>query len=212
VFVTLPRVDLVTLGPMGAFLYGPVHGFMLWNVLLAAVPLVLAVGLFAFPVRTGVAWCVGFAIWVLFLPNAPYLLTDVVHMFHDIQRSPSDTWSYIVTATYGALFAFGLSSYAASLQLFRRFLPRVVGDRMVLPLVLVVHALCVTAMYAGRVVRLNSWDVFTAPGEVVSAFLRVPRPVTVVELTAMFVVVGAGVFATLAVMQKARARVTAHFR
>lgn len=196
---------------MGGFLYGPVHGFMLWNLFLAAVPLVLAVALFALPLRPGVVWCAGFATWVLFLPNAPYLLTDVVHMFHDIQQSPSDTWSYVVTATYGALFAFGLMSYAASLQLFRRFLNRFVSARLVLPILLVVHTLCVVAMYAGRVVRVNSWDVVTAPGEIVTTFLRVPQPQTVVELAVMFFVVGAGVFVTIAVAQKARARVIAQF-
>jgi len=192
---------------MGGFLYGPVHGFMLWNLFLAAVPLVLGVVLFALPVRTRVVWCAGFAMWVLFLPNAPYLLTDVVHMFHDIQASPSDEWSYVVTATYGVLFACGLASYAVSLQLFRRFLHRVVGARLVLPIILVVHGLCVVAMYAGRVVRQNSWDVLTAPHEVFAAFARVPQPRTVAVLVTMFVVVGAGVFATIAVAQKARARV-----
>jgi uncharacterized membrane protein len=185
---------------------------MLWNLFLAAVPLVLAVALFAFPLRTGVIWCAGFAMWMLFLPNAPYLLTDVVHLFHDLRHSPSDTWSYLVTATYAALFAFGLASYAASLQLFRRFLHRTVRESLVLPVILLVHALCVVAMYAGRVVRLNSWDVFTAPGEVATAFLRVPRPLTVVELGVMFLVVGAGAFTTIAIAQKARARVAAHLR
>ncbi|MDQ1384469.1 MAG: hypothetical protein QOG65_1848 [Actinomycetota bacterium] len=69
---------------MGAFLYGPVHGFMLWNLFLAAVPAVLALALFPTSARRGVAWWLGFGAWVLFLPNAPYLLTDVVHMVHDI--------------------------------------------------------------------------------------------------------------------------------
>jgi uncharacterized membrane protein len=185
---------------------------MLWNVFLALIPLVLAVALFASPLRTGVIWCIGFAIWMLFLPNAPYLRTDIVHMFHDIQRSRSDTWSYLVIATYGSLFAFGLGSYAASLQLFRRFLHRDGRERLVLPVILLVHALCVVAMYAGRVVRLNSWDVLTAPGDVAAAFLRVPRPRTVVELVVMFLVVGAGVFATIAGAQKALARVTSYLR
>jgi uncharacterized membrane protein len=185
---------------------------MLWNGFLALVPLVLAVALFAFPLRTGVIWCAGFATWVLFLPNAPYLLTDVVHMFHDIKRSPSDTWSLVVTATYAVLFAFGLASYAASLHLFRRFLHRRVAPRLVLPVILFVHALCIAALYAGRVVRLNSWDVVTAPREVVVAYLRVPQPLTVVLLAGWFVVIGAGVFATIAVAQQARARVTAYFR
>jgi uncharacterized membrane protein len=130
-----------------AFLYGPVHGFMLWNVFLAVVPALLALVLFTAPVRRGVAWWTAFGAWVLFLPNAPYLLTDVVHMVHDIKSAPSDTWAYLVLATYGALFACGLASYALSLRLFRRFLRRTVRARLVAPTILIVHALCVLAMY-----------------------------------------------------------------
>jgi uncharacterized membrane protein len=170
---------------VGAFLYGPVHGFMLWNLFLAAVPAVLALVLFPRAsfrgsAGRGVAWWLGLIVWVLFLPNAPYLLTDVVHMVHDIKGAPSDAWAYLVIVTYGALFAFGLVSYALSLQLFRRFLHRTVRARLVAPAILLEHALCVLAMYLGRFIRLNSWDVLVAPGAVARSVLHVPRPTTVV--------------------------------
>jgi uncharacterized membrane protein len=196
---------------VGAFLYGPVRGFMLWNLFLAAVPAVLALALFRrstvpTSARRGVAWWLGFGAWVLFLPNAPYLLTDVVHMVHDIKHASSDTWAYVVIVTYGALFAFGLVSYALSLQLLRRFLHRTVRSRFVAPAMVLVHALCVLAMYLGRFIRLNSWDVVVAPGRVVSSVLHVPRPTTVVVLALMFVVVGTGVFVTLAIADKVLVR------
>ncbi|MDQ1459319.1 MAG: hypothetical protein QOI08_803 [Actinomycetota bacterium] len=191
---------------MGAFLYGPVHGFMLWNIFLAAVPAVLALALFPTSVRRGVAWWLGFGAWVLFLPNAPYLLTDVVHMVHDIKLASSDSWAYVVIVTYGTLFAFGLASYALSLQLFRRFLHRTVRSRFVAPAIVLVHALCVLAMYLGRFIRLNSWDVLVAPGTVLSSVLHVPRPTTVVVLAVMFVVVGVGVLVTLAIADNVFAR------
>jgi uncharacterized membrane protein len=179
---------------------------MLWNLFLAAIPAALAIALFTVPTRRGVAWWLAFGTWVLFLPNAPYLLTDVVHMIHDIQRAHSDSWAYLVIATYGVLFALGLGSYAFSLQLFRWFLRRNGGARLVAPAILLVHALCVVAMYLGRRIRLNSWDVVTAPQQVAGSLLRVPAPTTVALLVVMFVVVGVGVFVTVAVGDKVVAR------
>jgi uncharacterized membrane protein len=83
---------------VGAFIYGPVHGFMIWNLFLAAVPAAL---------------------------------TDVVHMVGAMRYSSSDRHSYLVIATYAALFAGGMASYAFSMQLFHRYLHRAVADRVV---------------------------------------------------------------------------------
>jgi uncharacterized membrane protein len=195
-----------TLAGVGAFLYGPVHGFMLWNLFLAAVPAALALALFTIPRPRRTLWWLGLAAWVLFLPNAPYVLTDVVHMVHDIQRAHSDARAYLVIATYGVLFASGLASYAFSLQLFRRFLHQTAPAGVTAPAILLVHALCTVAMYLGRVIRLNSWDVVTAPQAVAASVLRVPRPTTVAVLAVTFVVVGVGVFVTVAVGDKVVAR------
>jgi uncharacterized membrane protein len=123
-----------------------------------------------------------------------------------LKGAPSDAWAYVVMVTYGALFAFGLVSYALSPQLFRRFLHRTVRAGLVAPVILLVHALCVLAMYLGRFIRLNSWDVLVAPGTVVGSVMHIPRPTTVVVLGVMFVVVGVGVFVTLAITDKVLAR------
>ncbi len=191
---------------MGAFIYGPVHGFMIWNLFLAAVPAALSIVLFPAtvedPAGRGGLWWIGLGAWVVFLPNAPYVLTDVVHMVGAMRNSPSDRHAYLVIATYAVLFSGGLASYAFSMQLFRRYLHRAVADRLVAPLILFVHALCVVAMYVGRVIRLNSWDVVTAPQRVAASLFRVPRPLAVVDVAVMFVVVGVAVFAAVAVGDK----------
>jgi uncharacterized membrane protein len=150
-------------------------------------------------------WC-GLGAWLLLLPNAPYVLTDVVHMVYDVQAARSRLRAYEILAVYGVFFVAGLTSYVISLQLFRRFLHRVVPSRIVAPMMLALHGLCVVAMYLGRFVRLNSWDAVLAPGDVAAAVIRVPRPSTVALLTLMFVVVGAGAFATAAVGQSLRAQ------
>ncbi len=186
--------------------FGPVHPFMVWNLYLAAIPALLALALFARPQRFGVTWGLGFVAWVLFLPNAPYVLTDVVHMFDDLHASPTGRRTAEILITYAILFAGGLCSYVLSLKLFRRFLDRVVQPRVVLPTLLALHGLCVVAIYLGRFMRFNSWDAVLEPGTVLESVLHVPRPTTVVVLSVMFLVVGAGAFVTKTAFDKAIAQ------
>src|SRR5690242_8142829 len=110
-----------------------VRPFMVWNLYLAVVPTVIAVVLFRRVTRVGLAWFAGFAVWLLFLPNAPYVLTDVMHLHTDLAGSPSRGHTFVVLATYAAFFAAGLVSYVVSLQLFRRFLHGAIPRRLVLP-------------------------------------------------------------------------------
>ena len=182
--------------------YGTVQPFMLWNLYLAAFPVVLASALFRKPERITAGWCAGFVAWLLFLPNSPYVLTDVVHMVDEMRTSRSDGHAYAILATYAVFFTCGLVSYVVSLQLFRRFLHRVSPPRLILPILLIVHSLCVVAMYIGRFMRLNSWDVLLAPRTVLAAVVRVPHPFTLVVLASMFVVVGVGAFVAAALGDK----------
>jgi uncharacterized membrane protein len=179
---------------------------MVWNLYLAAIPTALALALFRHPARTGTSWWLTFGVWLLFLPNAPYVLTDVVHMVDDLHAAPSHEHAYAVLVTYALFAAAGLVSYVVSMQLFRRFLHRVAPNRLIAPILLTVHGLCIVAMYIGRIVRLNSWDVVVAPRSVLASVVRVPHPSTVVLLAAMFVVVGVGAYATAAVGAKALAQ------
>ena len=185
--------------------YGPVRGFMVWNLFLAIVPTILALALFrrarARRPLGPVFWC-GLVAWLLFLPNAPYVLTDVKHMVESLHASRSYEHSYLVIGTYSIFFALGLLSYVASLHLFRRFLHTTVDPRVVAPILLAVHGMCVVAMYIGRVMRLNSWDAVLRPGHVLVTVVRVPQPFTIALLGTMFVVVGVAAFVTMAAGSK----------
>jgi len=179
---------------------------MLWNLYLAAIPAALALVLFRRPTRTGPAWWLTFGVWLVFLPNAPYVFTDVVHMFHDLRVAPARGRASVVLLTYAVFAAAGLASYVVSMQLFRRFLHRVAPRRLIAPILLTVHGLCIVAMGLGRIVRLNSWDVVLAPRSVLASVLHVPHPFTIALLGTMFVVVGVSAYAMAAVADKALAQ------
>ena len=170
-----------------------VPSWVLWNLWLAVLPALLAQLLFV-PgrARTGV-WGVGAAAFVALLPNAPYVLTDVIHFDDSLRRSSSDLHvALVLIPGYLAFFAAGFASYVFCVVKLERWLraagwslPRLLGFDVTL------HALVAVGVFLGRVFRFNSWDLVARPGEVAGAF-QVPEPRSIVLLPGMFLVFGGG--------------------
>ena len=176
------------------------NSFMAWNTILALMPLFLARVLFRDVVRTGVWWWTGLVAWVLFLPNAPYVLTDSVHLLDDI-RDSSDWHVYTgLLPVYGAFFFVGFMSYVWSLRLAHRFvMARRVGVSW-FAIEMTIHALCAIGVYLGRFVRLNSWDVVTDPSTVTATLDDLARRFPLVIMALTFVVLAVGTFVMNAVI------------
>ena len=67
------------------------HGaWMVWNTLLALVPLCLAIPLLTAQRRRGAFWWFGVTMGIAFLPNAPYVLTDIIHLLADVRFGAGD--------------------------------------------------------------------------------------------------------------------------
>jgi uncharacterized membrane protein len=181
--------------------------FMAWNLALAAVPVALSLVLFRRGVTLGPVWWLLFVVWVLFLPNAPYVLTDVVHMLDALRVTPDRSDGLVILAKYAVFFLAGVGAYVFSLQRSRVFWHRVLPDRVV-PFVLVgLHGVCVLAMYLGRFMRFNSWDAVVAPCAVAGSMVHVPSRMTIAVLATMFVVSGAAALALKELARVIRTRV-----
>jgi uncharacterized membrane protein len=138
--------------------------WMAWNLVLALVPLALAVRLFRVGAVRSRVWWAGVAAFVLFLPNAPYVLTDVVHLYGDVRAVESNAvLSLAVLPQYGLFMVAGFLSYAASLIVLSSY----VGGRWAWRARALAHGLSAVGIYLGRVVRLNSWDALLRPASVV---------------------------------------------
>jgi uncharacterized membrane protein len=139
-------------------LYGP-GGFryLVWNLWLAWVPLFFALLLYAaYRRRHTVAELVALgAAWLVFLPNAPYMLTDFIHLGERHR---------LVDSLILASFAFtALALGFASLLLVQIVVTRRAGAVAGWSVALGALILSSVGMYLGRVQRLNSWDVVTRP-------------------------------------------------
>ena len=162
-----------------------------WNLFLAFVPLALSVWLFR---RKGsgalfltISWWAGFLVFIAFLPNAPYVLTDVIHLIYNI-RIIRSVWmiTLILLPVYLVFILAGFQAYVLSLINFGYFLNQRSLSKWVLWMELSAHALSAVGIFLGRFLRFNSWDFITQPDALASSLvddLASKRPVVIIAVT-----------------------------
>jgi uncharacterized membrane protein len=134
------------------------YRFLVWNLILAWVPLVLAMGAYGRARRrVDLTVAVLLVPWLLFFPNAPYLLTDFIHL----GEGPAPLW---YDALMLSAFAWtGLLLGFASLYLVQMILRRAFGTLVAWLGVVVALSLGSIGVYVGRFIRFNSWDALLHP-------------------------------------------------
>jgi uncharacterized membrane protein len=134
------------------------YRFLVWNLILAWVPLVFALAAYSRARRRiDVVVALLLVVWLLFFPNAPYLLTDFVHLGEGPAPLWYDALMLSAFAWTGLLLGFG------SLYLVQLILQRVVGPALAWLGVVGVLALASAGVYVGRFIRFNSWDALLHP-------------------------------------------------
>jgi uncharacterized membrane protein len=140
--------------------------YLVWNLFLAWIPYVCARVLWRAARGSGSLLLLSplALLWLLFLPNAPYLVTDVVHLHH-----PHDHRLIIEVALFGTVALAGVLLGVASVQPVHRLVAERFGpaaSRAFPPVIAVAVAL---GVYLGRVQRWNSWAFFQTPGRLLHA-------------------------------------------
>ncbi|MCB0972528.1 MAG: DUF1361 domain-containing protein [Acidimicrobiales bacterium] len=138
--------------------------WMGWNTVLAMIPAGLALVLFFRPHRRTAAWWAGVVAFALFLPNAPYVITDLIHLRWLIGRaSGGSTVVFGILPLMAAFIAVCYLAYLVCLEGIVREV-RSVRPGTARPVIeLPVHAVCAVGVVLGRVARLNSWDTVQNP-------------------------------------------------
>src|SRR5262245_29886520 len=140
--------------------------FLIWNLALAWVPLVAALALDDVRSTPLVLQLPLLALWLAFFPNAPYLVTDIVHIDPYGGHGAS---SVLGTLAIVAAAPAGLALGFSSLLLVERTLRGRFGGGVALSISVVTLIAACGGIYLGRVVRLNSWDLLSRPRDVLAA-------------------------------------------
>ena len=138
-----------------------VYSNLPWNLFLAWVPYgfsFLAVALHRISRRTWLLQLPLGALWLLFFPNAPYLVTDFLHL------GPQELIPLWYDTILLAIFAWsGCYLAVASLIIMQRLIQSYLGKIAGWFFVFVAIFLSGLGTYLGRFERWNSWDIWANP-------------------------------------------------
>lgn len=136
--------------------------FLQWNLFLAWVPLFSALALWS--LQRSQRWgasivsLLAFLCWLAFFPNAPYIVTDFLHL---TERNGVPLWYDLLL-----IFSFawnGLVVGFTSLWIVQTVIAERWGQRLSWLIVLGTLAVSGFGVYLGRFLRWNSWDVLLNP-------------------------------------------------
>ena len=136
------------------------HLYLVWNLVLAWVPyaISLIIPLYSVQMRKPLVYIPVLAAWLLFLPNAPYIFTD---MFHLAPRPGIPVWYDLMLILFyawtGAMLGF------ISLLEVHRWVSARWGKNIGWAFASIALVLCSFGIYLGRFGRWNSWNIATKP-------------------------------------------------
>jgi len=139
------------------------YRFLITNLVLACVPLFLSTVL-RIASHWRLHWTIQLAflsLWLLFLPNAPYILTDILHL-----TRASDAPAWYDLALLLSCAGTGLLVGYLSLIDVQAIVARSFGSALGWIFAMVSLGLSGFALYLGRFLRWNSWDVLLEPSRV----------------------------------------------
>ena len=152
------------------------YAFLIWNLFLAWIPFIIAY--FTYTLLLNRKWIyvvipIAAFFWLIFFPNAPYILTDFQHLAFGSSDLP--VWYDVMMLIW---FAFtGLLLGMVSLFLMQEIIRREFGRWVGWTFVALVASLTSAGVYMGRFLHWNSWDILSNPTVLaLYTFERVQNP------------------------------------
>lgn len=133
-------------------------GFLAWNLFLAFIPYAVSRRMCSSNKKSRAEFMLQMILWILFVPNAFYILTDLFHLdmnqnvplWYDLAMLLSFAWAGLLL---------GITSVRHVEKLFESRFKKKFELLFIVP-VMLLNAL---GIYIGRYLRFNSWDLVTNP-------------------------------------------------
>ena len=137
------------------------YTFLVWNLALAAMPLPFST-LFKYTTHRALS-VTAFSLWLLFFPNAPYIITDFIHLTN---HTSAPIWFDILVLTSASATGL-LSAYISLTQIHDRLLAAH-RPTFAWTVTLLTPFAAGFGIYLGRYLRWRSIDIFQNPLELIT--------------------------------------------
>ena len=137
--------------------------FLVWNITLALIPYIITVYLKNdrnLNKRKLLFW---FGIWLLFLPNSAYLMTDLVHL-----KPSHDHWFWLDLMVLLSFTLSGLFLFFLSIKEMKYHLEQYFNLKRNTLITIVIIYLSAFGIYLGRFLRFNSWEIISNSSDLFS--------------------------------------------
>ncbi|AZH28963.1 DUF1361 domain-containing protein [Paenibacillus sp. M-152] len=170
---------VATLGCFGLIMYlqstseTRIYQFLYWDIFLAWVPVFISLLMVALSklryakVRNILLFFAAW-VWLFFLPNALYLVTELLHAFRFYDVNPGtrfwlNTQFWLILFTSFSAAGIGLFLTSLCVLMIHRMLRKICSGWLAWVVVFVMLWLASIGVYIGRFARWNSWDVLLQP-------------------------------------------------
>ena len=153
-------------------------GYLIWNLFLAWIPYLISD--YFIKKETPLSRFVPlFIIWLIFFPNAPYVITDVIHIYGQTGNLHINSLIFFFFGWLGLIL--GMISLLEIAQYLKSHTKKVATEATI-------FGICILSsfgIYLGRFERWNSWDIISHPGEIFSGIFNAldHKPTTIYVIT-----------------------------
>jgi len=145
--------------------------YILWNIVLAFVPFLISLILLLRTNKENIVkpfFIIGFIIWFIFLPNAPYVVTDFIHLGR-IHAVPVMFDIFLLFASAGVSLLMGLYSIShMEKMLLLKFSKKITNITIAIIILFTSFG-----VYLGRYFRFNSWDFFISHNSLMESIWKI---------------------------------------
>ncbi|MHA4742338.1 DUF1361 domain-containing protein [Dyadobacter sp. MSC1_007] len=158
--------------------------FLVWNLFLAWVPLLFIKWVWEMERKQQAPFwllMVYLSVWLLFFPNAPYIITDLKHL----RAVPENMIWYDAIM----IFTFSLAGFLTglySIRIVHRIITKRWNERLAWLAIVAAMVMSGFGVFLGRYGRWNSWDIITQPGALARGIYHSLRDPLAIKHTVTF--------------------------